>query len=291
MGRLAEAKGAGGALGLALGLYVLAARGDKRAEACRIDRLTSGDFEEVPLIWTLLVEAEPFCARSAQTFKPAVDPYLGSSEIPLARRWTVFQKAFSWRELRAEEPPVRTSKWRTFLSDCVGAQELLPWDDRHAAALNLAHCNDQPKPLGQVWEERAMSVEEVPRGERYTYIRDMLWAGEEDLWPRLWTHWPEEANVWGLRMLEARGGTRPSSASRRPCKKKLSHRRKDTERLSTSGSAPPLPDRIQEIQIRETHIPETASKPEGRGLKAAADFTPLTREQPCPIHGFSRENT
>lgn len=50
-----------------------------------------------------------------------------------------------------------------------------------------------------------MSVEDVTEDERYAYTRDLLWARAEDLWSELWARWPQEAELWGLRMLGMRG--------------------------------------------------------------------------------------
>jgi HEAT repeat protein len=198
---LAREEGAGGALGL----YVLALHGETRAEARLIDRLADGDFAESPLVWTLLAKTRPFCNRADEFLECALNPYLASSEVPLSQRWAAFTDAFSWEELRTERMAVRDSTWQTFFSDCVGAEDLLPWADRHRAALHLAYRCGWCGPLESLWEERAMSVEDVTEDERYAYARDMLWARAEDLWSELWARWPQEAELWGLRMLGMRG--------------------------------------------------------------------------------------
>lgn len=209
---LTQEDGVGGALGL----YVLAIDGETRAEAHLINRLVGGDLSESPLIWTLLTKTRPFSSRADAFFEHTLDVYLASEAAPLWQRWAAFQGTFSWSELRGRiaadaQPAVRNSTWRAFFGDCVGAEDLLQWEDRHEAALHLAYRCGEPRRLESLWREKASSVEDVPEDEKYAYARDMLWAGpevwtgDEDLWPELWARWPDEADPWGLRMLKVRG--------------------------------------------------------------------------------------
>jgi hypothetical protein len=199
--QLAEEEGAGGALGL----YGLALHGDERAEACLIDRLAHGEFEGVRFIWALLDQTQPFCDRAEAFLESVLSPYLASAEVSLSRRWAAFRRAFSWGELEPGASAVRESAWQSFFQDCIEARDLLPWDDRHKAALHLAHRTGRPDTLRSLWAENAESVDEIAECQMYAYARDMLWAGAEDLWSALWVRWPDEADVWGLRMLRRQG--------------------------------------------------------------------------------------
>lgn len=199
--KLTEEEGAAGALGL----YVLALRGDKRAEARLINRLADGDFVDTALVWSLLTQTEPFSTRGDEFLESVISPYLKSPKVPLSQRLAAFRDVFSWGEIRAEGTSIRDSIWQAFFSDCAGARELLPWVDRHKSALQLAHRNNQYDPLNTLWGEKASSVKGIPEEERYAYARDMLWAGAKNLWTELWARWPQEADVWGVRMLGSRG--------------------------------------------------------------------------------------
>lgn len=196
--------GEGGAGG-ALGLYVLALRGDRRAEARLINRLVAGDFKNMALVWSLLAQTEPFSNRGDEFLESVISPYLTSPKVALAQRWAAFRDLFSWREIRAENTSIHDSTWQVFFSDCAGAKDLLPWADRHKAALQLAHRNSQYAPLRTLWGEKASSVKGISEEERYAYARDMLWADTKNLWAELWDRWPQEADVWGVRMLGTRG--------------------------------------------------------------------------------------
>jgi hypothetical protein len=200
---LAQGEKAGGALGL----YVLAICEDDRAEALLIDRLADDNFDSAPLIWTLLNDTEPFCSRPDEFLGAAVGPYLGDSSVLLARRWMAFQKTFSWRGLDSGELPAGPSAWRNFLVDCTEAPWLLPWKDRHRAALHLAHCTRHADPLKALWEAKTTASGEVPEDRTHEHARDMIWAGygSEKFWTVFWKGWPENADVWALRMLGMRG--------------------------------------------------------------------------------------
>jgi hypothetical protein len=205
--QLAEADGAGGVLGR----YILAAEGDEEAEASLIDQLTAGTLHDVPMARPLLENTSPFSTRPDSFVEGKVlAPYLASEKISLARRMEAFQEHY-YSSVPVETDHISRDQWVPFFDDCVGADELLSWDDRHGAALNLARLDDQHGRPAELWAERVDSIDEVPDDEWTDYVRDQLWAGDDALWTEFWSRWPDEYWTWALYMLADRGGDEAAS--------------------------------------------------------------------------------
>lgn len=200
--------------GRLLGLYVLAALGHKEAEESLINQYTTGRFTDVPIVWSLFQETLPFSKRPRAFAEGALlGPYLSCDNVPLARRWEAFQDLYlSPRSEAVATDHIPADKWIPFFEECVGAENLLSWHDRHGAALHLAWLDNQHGRPAKLWAERIDSVDKVPGDERSNFIRDQLWAGDSEYWAAFWQeHWPEGCGDWALRMLTDQGDAKGAS--------------------------------------------------------------------------------
>lgn len=199
--QLAEGDGAGGVLGR----YVLAAEGDEKAEASLIDQLTAGRLNDVPIALPLLQKTSPFSTRpDAFAEESLLGPYFASEGIPIARRIEAFHNHYDSVGI-VETDHIPRDQWVPFLDEYAGCSELLSWNDRHRAALNLARLGDQRGRPADLWAEKVDSINEVPDNEVSDYVRDRLWAGDDALWTEFWSRWPDEYWNWALYMLADRG--------------------------------------------------------------------------------------
>lgn len=206
---LAEANGAG----RLLALYVLAVGGDADAEATLVEDFTAGGGNDVPMARPLLQHTAPFSRRGdAFVEETLLGPYISSDDVPLARRWEASQDLHpGFKSLPVEAEHISSEQWVTFFEECVAADDLLSWDDRHGTALHLAWLDGQRRRPAELWVERTDSITEVPDDEQPGYVRDQLWAGSNDLWAAFWEHWPDWYGHWALRMLADQGDAEAAS--------------------------------------------------------------------------------
>jgi hypothetical protein len=201
-----ELSGENGA-GRLLGLYVLAALGEEEAEESLVAQFTTGRLDDVPITWSLLQETTPF-SKCPESFAEGtiLGPYISCERVPLARRWEAFQDLYPrFRAVGVDTDHISRDEWIPFFEECVGAEKLLSWHDRHGAALNLAWLDNQHGRPAGLWTERANSIDEVSNEERLDYIRDQIWTGNGEHWPEFWERWREEHGHWTFRMLADRG--------------------------------------------------------------------------------------